>query len=97
MEEKLYKLINEIVEEYLSNIPGMWGGNKRLKIYGRLDCPSALRWIEQGYYVKNRVFFIDEETAIKAGYRPCAVCMKKEYEEWKEQQKSLIYTLKMKK
>ena len=49
MEEKLYKLVNENGEEYLSSIPGTLGGNKRLKIYGRLDCPSALRWIEQGY------------------------------------------------
>lgn len=97
MEEKIYKLINENGKEYLSGIPGTLGGNKRLKIYGRLDCPSALRWIEQGYYIKDRVFFIDEETAIKAGYRPCAVCMKKEYAEWKEQQKSLIYTLQRRK
>ena len=90
----MYKLINDKGEEYLSDIPGTLGGNKRLKIYGRLDCPSANRWIEKGYYVNDRVFFKDEETAIKAGYRPCAVCMRKEYEEWKHEQKSLIYTLK---
>ena len=84
MEDKLYKLIDENGKEYLSNIPGTLGGNKRLKIYGRLDCPSANMWISKGYYVKDRVFFSDEEIAIKAGYRPCAVCMKKEYEEWKE-------------
>ena len=94
MKEKIYNLINENGEKYLSTIPGTLGGNKRLKIYGRLDCKSANRWIAKGYYVKDRVFFIDEETAIKAGYRPCAVCMKKEYAEWKEQQESLPYTLK---
>ena len=92
----MYKLINDKGEGYLSDIPGTLGGNKRLKIYGRLDCPSANRWIEKGYYVSDRVFFEDEETAIKAGYRPCAVCMRKEYEEWKHEQKSLIYTLKRK-
>ncbi len=97
MDDKLYKLTNENGEEYLSSIPGSLGGNKRLKIYGRLDCPSANRWIEKGYYVQDRVFFIDEETAIKAGYRPCAVCMKKEYEEWKANHKTLTYTLKRKK
>ena len=94
MDDKLYKLTNENGEEYLSSIPGSLGGNKRLKIYGRLDCSSANRWIAKGYYVQDRVFFIDEETAIKAGYRPCAVCMKKEYEEWKANQKTLAYTLK---
>ena len=78
-----YKLMGPNNEEYLSDKPGLLGGNKELKIYGRLDCPSANRWIKKGYYVKNRVFFDSEETAIKAGYRPCAVCMKEEYQEWK--------------
>ena len=87
----MYTLIDENGLEYLSDIPGTLGGNKRLKIYGRLDCPSANRWISKGYYINDRVFFIDEETAIKAGYRPCAVCMKKEYAEWK--QKRLVKTL----
>ncbi len=84
MEEKLYKLINENGEEYLSSIPGTLGGNKRLKIYGRLDCPSANMWLAKGHYVLQRVFFADEETAILAGYRPCAKCMPKEYQEWKK-------------
>ena len=81
---KTYHLRDEHNKEIESIIPGTLGGNKRLKIYGKLDCPSALRHIEDGKYVKHRVFFADEETAIKAGYRPCGVCMKKEYEEWKE-------------
>ena len=85
----MYKLIRNDGEEYLSETPGTIGGNKRLKIYGRLDCPSANRWIKKGYYVKDRVFFQDEDTAIEAGYRPCAVCMKKEYEEWKGSPKIL--------
>ena len=80
----MYKLIDENGEEYLRETKGTFGGNKRLKIYGRLDCPSANRWIQKGYYIANRVFFKDQETAIKAGYRPCAVCMKKEYLEWKK-------------
>ena len=81
---KDYTLMGEDNKTYQSKIPGTLGGNKRLKIYGRLDCPSALRHISNGYYIKNRVFFKDEETAIKAGYRPCGICMKKEYKKWKE-------------
>lgn len=80
---KTYHLRNEHNKDVESPIPGTLGGNKRLKIYGKLDCPSALQHIEKGKYVKNRVFFSDEETAIKAGYRPCGKCMKKEYLEWK--------------
>ena len=91
----MYKLIDENNEEYLSDIPGTLGGNKRLKIYGKLNCPSANRWIEKGYYVKDRVFFLNEEVAIKAGYRPCAICMRKEYEEWKEKQNGLVKVKKI--
>ena len=82
---KQYKLLDENGKEYLSAEKGTIGGNKSLKIYGKLDCPSALRWIAKGHYVKNRVFFKDEETAIKAGYRPCAVCMPEKYKKWKSQ------------
>ncbi len=81
--DKIYKLLDANGNIYESPIPGKLGSNKKLKIYGRLDCPSANRWIEKGYYVDNRVFFLDEETAILAGYRPCAVCMPEEYQEWK--------------
>lgn len=83
IKQRKYKLIDSNGVEYLSDTPGTLGGNKKLKIYGRLDCPSANRWIKKGYYIQNRVFFKDEESAIKAGYRPCAVCMKKEYKRWK--------------
>lgn len=81
---KQYKLLNSNGETYLSDTPGTLGGHRRLKIYGRLDCPSALRHIKNGHYVKHRVFFADEATAIAAGYRPCAVCMPEEYKMWKE-------------
>ena len=65
-----------------SDVPGRLGGNRRLKLYGRLDCPSALGALLRGY-AKRRVFFADEATAIEAGYRPCAVCMPLEYLRWK--------------
>lgn len=94
MEDKTYKLIDENGNEYESNIPGELGGNKRLKIYGRLDCPSANNWIKKGYYIQDRVFFESEDIAKKAGYRPCGICMKKEYEEWKSNQIQLIKRLK---
>ena len=50
----------------------------------RLDCKSAIRYIQKGEYVKHRVFFADELTAIEAGYRPCGVCMKERYKQWKK-------------
>ena len=62
--------------------------NRKIKIYGRLDCPSAKNWIEKGYYISNRVFFENEDIAIAAGYRPCAICMPNEYKKWKNNQKT---------
>ena len=82
---KDYKIIDSNGNKVISKIPGTIGGHKKLKIYGKMDCPSALRWIDKGYYIDNRVFFLDEETAIKNGYRPCAKCMKKEYIKWKNE------------
>ena len=81
----MYKLRDKNNQEYHSDTPGLLGGNKKEKIYGRLDCPCALRWISKGHYVKNRVFFKNEETAIAAGYRPCAICMPEEYRKWKNE------------
>ncbi|MDD3395402.1 MAG: Ada metal-binding domain-containing protein [Anaerotignum sp.] len=83
--EKKYTLIGANGEPHLSDKKGMLGGHRKNKIYGQLDCPAALRTIAKGKYVKNRVFFEDEETAIAAGYRPCAVCMPKEYASWKKE------------
>ena len=83
---KTYKLMDENGNIYVSEQPGTLGGYKKRKIYGRLDCPSALRHIAKGEYVKHRVFFADEATAIKAGYRPCGICMKEAYKVWKDRQ-----------
>ena len=79
---KTYTLTNKD-GQYESKIPGMFGGNKKLHIYGKMDCYSARRYIKLGKYVQNRVFFEDEKTAIESGYRPCAKCMRPAYLEWK--------------
>jgi len=84
MTEKQYKLIGPDGEEVLSAVPGTLGGNRRLKIYGSLDCRSAIGSLPTGY-AKHRVFFADEATAIAAGYRPCATCMAAEYRNWVEE------------
>jgi len=49
-----------------------------------LDCPAALRAIAKGGYVKNRVFFADEVTAVAAGFRPCGACLPEKYAVWKQ-------------
>ena len=82
---KKYKLLGPDGKIYLSEIPGTFGGNRKYKIYGRLDCYSALNTIKRypGSYEKSRVFFADEKTALAAGYRPCGNCMRAQYREYK--------------
>lgn len=83
---KTYTLLDASGREYRSSTPGVLGGHRRLRIYGRLDCPSALRWIARGHYVAHRVFFASEADASSAGFRPCGVCLRSMYEEWKKAQ-----------
>lgn len=79
---KIFKLINDNGEIEESSEPGNLGGNRDLRIYGRLDCWSANIYVKKGSYQKARVFFKDEATAIAAGYRPCGHCMRERYGEW---------------
>jgi hypothetical protein len=79
----VYRLIGPDGGEVLSETPGTLGGHRGNRIYGRLDCAGAARWLAKGHYVKQRVFFADETTAVAAGYRPCARCMPAEYAAWR--------------
>ena len=78
-----WKLIGADGEPFVSSTPGTLGGHRKTKIYGRFDCPAALRALDRGGYAAHRVFFADEESARAAGFRPCARCMPEEYAEWK--------------
>ncbi|UII23779.1 Ada metal-binding domain-containing protein [Fulvivirga ligni] len=68
--EQLFRLIksNEI----------QFAGNKKLKIYGTLQCKSGKRMKHE-----YRVFFLSEEEAREQGYRPCGHCMREFYQLWK--------------
>lgn len=53
--KKLYKLVGADGKPYFSEQKGTLGGHRKLKIYGRLDCPSALRHIARGcMHERNR-------------------------------------------
>lgn len=79
---KLYRLTAPDGSIYESEIPGELGGYTKEKIYGRLDCSSAIRALPKGY-AQHRVFFKDEPTAIAAGYRPCGICLRPLHKIWK--------------
>ena len=55
-----------------------FGGNKKLNIYGTLQCKSGKRMKRE-----NRVFFSTEKEALIHNYRPCGHCMKEAYMKWK--------------
>ena len=78
-----YRLLGADGVFHDSPIPGTLGGNRKAHIYGRLDCRSARAAIAKGGYVRHRVFFADEETAVAAGYRPCGNCLREKYRAWK--------------
>jgi methylphosphotriester-DNA--protein-cysteine methyltransferase len=78
-----WRLLDDRGRPYDSPTPGSVGGHRRGRIYGRLDCPSALRAIARGGYVAERVFFADERIAVAAGYRPCAVCLPLQHARWR--------------
>ncbi|MFJ2397965.1 Ada metal-binding domain-containing protein [Streptomyces sp. NPDC087843] len=80
---RIYTLIGPDGRTYRSPTPGTLAGNRRSRLYGRLDCRAALRAVACGRYTEHRVFFADEDAASKAGYRPCAVCLPAEYARWK--------------
>jgi methylphosphotriester-DNA--protein-cysteine methyltransferase len=81
---RTWMLLDRDRRPYSSAHPGTLGGHRRTRVYGRLDCPTALRAIARGGYVRHRVFFADEETAVAAGFRPCAVCLPGAYAAWRE-------------
>ena len=80
---KAYTLLGADGKSYQSASKGQLGGHRRTRVYGRLDCPSALRAIARGGYTRHRVFFAGEQAAIAAGYRPCATCCPGRYRKWK--------------
>ena len=61
---RTYTLLGADGKPYQSGSKGQLGGHRRTRIYGRLDCPAALRAIARGGYGRYRVFFADEPTAI---------------------------------
>ena len=81
--QQCYTLTGPDGRPYPSPVPGRYGGHRATKVYGRLDCPAALRALARGRYALNRVFFADEPAAIAAGYRPCASCLPGRYQAWK--------------
>ena len=85
-EVKLYRLIGRDGKEYLSPEKGQYGGHTGTKVYGRMDCPAAMRALNgplRDVYIQHRVFFKDEATALAAGYRICGACLREKYKQWK--------------
>jgi len=81
--DRTWTLVAPDGRPYRSPVPGTFGGHRGSRIYGRLDCPGALRAIAKGGYIRRRVFFLDQAAATAAGYRPCWLCLRAAYRQWK--------------
>lgn len=90
MNGKTYTVLGADRKPYQSSVPGTLGGHRAGRVYGRLDCPAALQAIARGGYVKNRVFFTDEPTAVAAGFRPCGACLPEKYAAWKQAHQEIV-------
>jgi hypothetical protein len=51
---KTYTLLGADNITYVSEAPGLLGGNSKSKIYGRFDCSAAIRAIKIGGYEKSK-------------------------------------------
>lgn len=58
MTKKLYKLIDKNDKQYLPKLPCTLGGQRKLIIYGRLDCSLAFRYLANGKYTEYRIFLL---------------------------------------
>ncbi|MFC3559804.1 Ada metal-binding domain-containing protein [Pedobacter jamesrossensis] len=74
---KHLELSSQFLKNQIKNREICFGGNIRLKIYGKLCCKSGKRM-----KAKNRVFFKTEKQALENGFRPCGNCLNKKYKEW---------------
>ena len=54
MSSPTYTLLGADGKPYQSAVQGQLGGRRRTRIYGRLDCPAALRAIARGGYARHR-------------------------------------------
>jgi methylphosphotriester-DNA--protein-cysteine methyltransferase len=85
--QRTWTLLGPDGKPFASARAGTLGGHRGTRLFGRLDCPAALRAIARdtarGGYVRQRVFFLNRAHARAAGYRPCAACLPKEYAAWK--------------
>ena len=73
-----YGTDDDLIRKLIREKKMAFGGNKKLKIYGRLNCRSGKRMTRE-----NRVFFAAEKDAIANNFRPCGHCMTLEYQNWK--------------
>jgi methylphosphotriester-DNA--protein-cysteine methyltransferase len=68
----------KILHQLIASNKISFGGNRKLKIYGMINCKSGKRM-----KMENRVFFSSKNEAEKNSYRPCGHCMKDAYSIWK--------------
>ena len=76
---KHIEISNPDLRKAIRNHEVCLGGNKKLKIYGKLNCKSGKRMNRE-----NRVFFRSTAEAIGQGFRPCGNCMRSDYVKWKK-------------
>ena len=57
---RTWTLLNARGRPYASPTPGRYGGHRRSRIYGHLDCRAARQAIERGGYVTHGETYVDD-------------------------------------
>ena len=78
-----YKLIDSEGQSYESETPGTLGGHRGNRVYGRLDCEGALRWIAKRALPMPSAFFSDEATPRRRLPALRDYCLPEAYSAWK--------------
>lgn len=72
-------LTDSKLKQLIKNKEIQYAGWLKGKIFGHLKCTSGKMKMSR----ETRVFFKSIEEAESHGFRPCAKCMKKAYNQWK--------------
>jgi methylphosphotriester-DNA--protein-cysteine methyltransferase len=73
------KLSDKEVRSLIRGNKITYAGNIPAKVYGTLACSAGKRMKKE-----NRIFFLDRDEAILAGFRPCGKCLHHEFKIWKK-------------
>ncbi len=88
-----FQIVLDEIEEFsallpngigILDLPNVYSGNKRTKIYGKASCSATEGHLILKKDEKDRKLFDNPDEAESLGFRPCSKCMPEAYSKWKQ-------------